>query len=66
MFRSAYTMPKPFSRSVIHGRSIQEKMCVPIEPACSDSQSEFRISGPCLNSSMPGHIVSELVKPVSV
>ncbi len=63
--RSAVRMPKPFSRSVMYGRSIHEKMCVPSAPASRLSHSEFRTSGPCRNSFMPGHIVSELVKPVS-
>ena len=63
--RSGVRMPKPFSRSVMYGRSCHAKMCVPTAPASRLSHSELRISGPCRHSFIPGHMVSELVKPVS-
>ncbi len=63
--RSAYRMPKPFSRRVMYGRSIQEKMCVPIAPASRPSQSVFRINCPWVDSSTFGNSHSVLVKPVS-
>ena len=63
--RSAVRIPNPFSRSVMYGRSIHEKMCVPIAPHSRLSHSALRTSGPCLHWFIPGHIVSELENPVS-